>query len=245
MSSSSFSNFLYRKPNTWINFRKSHFSNHSKITAMSVPEQPIPLIDTEASITELMDTLQNLPISLPSLYIDLEGVNLSRKGTVSVLQLLNKEFTTPGSTGITLKDVLESSTTPKAFFDVRRDSDALFAHYGIKLAGVQDIQLMELATRPAGRKRNVNGLGRCGLDLFAPERGGSYEVFNTRPLSAALRIYCIQDVQYMPRLWERYNLKITNVWRGKLEQATRERVWSSQSENFEPNSRAMAFGPVR
>jgi exonuclease 3'-5' domain-containing protein 1 len=248
---------------------------------MSILGQLTPLIDTERSITELMDTIQKLPTTPPCLYVDLEGVQLSRKGTISILQILvlptndthlidihvlqDKAFTTPGSTGLTLKDVLESSTIPKVFFDVRRDSDALFAHYGIKLAGVQDIQLMELAIRPPGRKRHVNGLGKCierdcslsatenqvfklvkeqGLNLFAPERGGSYEVFNTRPLSDTVRSYCIQDVQYMPRLWEHYNSNITVMWRGRVEQATRERVLLSQAENFEPNSKDMALGPA-
>jgi exonuclease 3'-5' domain-containing protein 1 len=62
---------------------------------------------------------------------------------------------------------------------------------------------MELATRTYF-KRYVKGLSKCikrdlsltiserktwietkekGLDLFAPERSGSYEVFNARPLS--------------------------------------------------------------
>lgn len=101
---------------------------------------------------------------------------------------------------------------------MRNDSDALYSHFGIKLAGVQDLQLMELATRSFPRRR-VNGLARCiendapmtaaerqrwkatkqkGVDLFAPERGGSYEVFNVRPLAEDIIQYCVEDVRLLP-----------------------------------------------
>jgi exonuclease 3'-5' domain-containing protein 1 len=45
------------------------------------------LIDTVSAITTLVDTLTKLPTSSPSLYIDLEGVYLSRHGSISILQL--------------------------------------------------------------------------------------------------------------------------------------------------------------
>lgn len=48
---------------------------------------------------------------------------------------------------MSLQSILESPKTPKVFFDVRTDSDALFAQFGIKLAGIIDLQLMELASR--------------------------------------------------------------------------------------------------
>jgi exonuclease 3'-5' domain-containing protein 1 len=49
------------------------------------------------------------------------------------------------------------------FFDVRNDSDALYAHYDIRLRGVEDVQLMENASRdgPIWKKRYLNSLPRC------------------------------------------------------------------------------------
>lgn len=41
-----------------------------------------------------------------------------------------------------------------------------------------------------------------GLQLFAPEKGGSYEVFNERPLQPRIEMYCVQDVMHMPKLWQ-------------------------------------------
>ncbi|TVY15299.1 hypothetical protein LARI1_G007921, partial [Lachnellula arida] len=133
---------------------------------MSTP--PNGLIDTPTAISNLIDALVDLPTNPPSLYIDLEGVHLSRFGSISILQLLvaptnetylldvhvlgYKVFSAPGTNGSTLKDILESASIPKVFFDVRNDSDALFSHFNIKLSGVIDLQLMELATRYSGNK---------------------------------------------------------------------------------------------
>jgi len=49
--------------------------------------QPTDLIDTAAAIASLVATLSDLPVHPPSIYIDLEGVNLSRLGTISILQI--------------------------------------------------------------------------------------------------------------------------------------------------------------
>jgi exonuclease 3'-5' domain-containing protein 1 len=237
------------------------------------------LIDTPAAIASLVDSLSDLPNRPPSIYIDLEGINLSRHGTISILQLhvlpadktylidvhtLGQEaFSSSATNGQTLKTVLESETVTKAFFDIRNDSDALFSLFGIKVAGISDIQLMELATRSFS-KRLINGLAKCmgrdlpmtpaerlewnmtkerGLKLFAPERGGSYEVFNVRPLSGEMMEYCKQDVQYLPRLWLHYSSKMNPDWEIKVEDATRDRIRLSQSAHFQGKGQHMALGP--
>lgn len=142
------------------------------------------LVSTVAHLAEVLDKLTletNVP---PHLYIDVEGINLSRNGSISILTLFDRSsklvylidihtlgtvaFSTasatrktldgsplktvgPGTTphDITLKTILESPKIPKVFFDVRNDSDALFAHFGIRLQGVQDLQVMELASKCA------------------------------------------------------------------------------------------------
>ena len=237
------------------------------------------LIDTSSEVASLIDSISDLPTHPPSLYIDLEGANLGRHGTISILQLYvlptnqthlidihslkEAAFTTPGSNGQTLKGILESSTIPKAFFDIRNDSDALYSHFSIKLACIQDIQLMELATRSFS-KRCVSGLAKCmekectmtprerqtwlankaiGVRLFLPTHGGSYEVFNRRPLSEEIIKYCVQDVQFLPRLWQHYSSKLSPSWNAKVEKATRDRVLLSQSPTFNGKGRHMALGP--
>ena len=237
------------------------------------------LVDTPAAISKLVDELNKLPSNPPSLFVDIEGVNLCRHGSISILQLYvstsqythlvdvhtlgEKAFSTAGEKGITLKDVLESPTIPKVFFDVRNDSDTLFSHFQVSLKGVHDLQLMELATRKFS-KRNVNGLKRCieqdapmsyaeksawksakdkGLRLFAPELGGSYEVFNERPLADEIKAYCAQDVQFLPRLWSHYNNKMNARWREKVLKAGEDRVALSQTRDYNGKGRHMALAP--
>lgn len=244
----------------------------------------ISLTDTPEGIIELIDLLSHsdLPTSPPSVYIDLEGINVGRKGSIAILQvyvLPNKKtflvdvhnlreqaFSTPNSSGLTLKAILESAIIPKVIFDVRNDSDALYSHFGVKLQGIIDLQLMELATRSHSRKF-LSGLGRCmdqdlvqtpeefevrsaikkrGVQLFAPEKGGRYEVFNDRPLDPAIVDYCVQDVQLMPQLWNIYNAKLTLMdkrWTTKIERETKARLLSSQSPDFNGKGRHMAKAP--
>jgi exonuclease 3'-5' domain-containing protein 1 len=83
-------------------------------------------------------------------------------------------------------------------------------------------------------KQAWEGVKEKGRNLFAPKRGGSYEVFNARPLSRDMLLYCIQDVQFMPKLWQYYYSKMT----------TKERVDSSQAATFNGDGKHMAKGPL-
>lgn len=120
------------------------------------------LIDKVSVLTTLLDSLSCLETSPPSLFVDLEGDNLSRHGMISILQLyIHPEshvylidvhklgadvFDTPSANGLTLRSALESPTISKVFFDVCNDSDALYGLFNVMLAGIHDLQLMELAT---------------------------------------------------------------------------------------------------
>lgn len=64
---------------------------------------------------------------------------------VDVTTLGRSVFDTAGSDKRTLKHILESEDTIKVFFDIRNDSDALFSLCGVRIGGVEDTQLMELA----------------------------------------------------------------------------------------------------
>ncbi|KAJ9484645.1 hypothetical protein VN97_g8723 [Penicillium thymicola] len=162
-------------------------------------------VDTEAKVASLVGKLQDLPTNPPSLYIDLEGVNLSRHGSISVLQiyvlpldetylvdiytLKEKAFLQPASNNDqTLLGILKPPRIPKVFFDVRNDSDALFHHFNVKLAGVIDLQLVELATRYYSRKY-VSGLAKC-IDRDAPLTADEMRTWKTskeKGLSSSLQ----------------------------------------------------------
>lgn len=233
----------------------------------------VTIVDSEPSVVALIDYLDHLPTQPPSIYLDIEGVDLSRHGSISIIQIFvpprnhvflidvfvlqEKAFCTSNSSGTNLRSILESAQVPKVFFDVRNDSDALFAHFTISMQGVQDVQLLEVATRSYSKDR-VTGLAMCiekdaqltseasaawkatkqkGRSKFAPEHGGSYEVFNVRPMLQDIIDYCTQDVVYLPLLWKIYTQKISVKWK------TCERIQMSHEASYEPNGRDKVWTP--
>nr|GAT58912.1 predicted protein [Mycena chlorophos] len=197
----------------------------------------IVLVDTLPTLMSCIEVISQTS----SLAVDLEGIDLCRSGTLCLMQLKAKDndavwlvdivalganvFNEAASDGTTLKAVLESHIITKLFYDVRNDSDALYNLFGISLANVYDLQLLELAfraTRPGSTRapRFLTGLLRAleehvapsksfavtrqwtrikeaGLKLFAPDKGGRYEVFAERPLAPELIDYCAQDVAFL------------------------------------------------
>ena len=248
----------------------------------------IDIINTTKQISDLVDWLvlrhaPPVPYS-PTMYIDLEGVNLCREGSLSILTLLidtgiptrrvylidvhvlgAQAFNTTGVKQKTLKDILQEEKIPKVFFDVRNDSDALFAHFGVELQGVEDVQLMESATRKTTQSRKfLSGLAKCvennvamsfgasglrswklakekGERLFKPEHGGSYEVFNQRPISEEIINYCIGDVQCLPELRDRFWNTQATRWRHLVKEESKKRVAASQSSEYQPHGRDKAM----
>ncbi|KAF2093962.1 hypothetical protein NA57DRAFT_68961 [Rhizodiscina lignyota] len=243
----------------------------------------VTIVDSEEAVRSLLEKITGLPVYPPSLYCDLEGVKLSRHGSISIFSLYvrptqqaylidvhtlgAKAFDTATADNVSLRTILESTTIPKVFFDIRNDSDALFAHYKISVAEVKDLQLMELATRSFGKKF-VAGLAKCierdsslshaertdwmqtkedVTKLYAPESGGTYEVFNERPMRQVISQYCERDVALLPHLFDIYDAKLRKPgmshWPGKVQAATLDRIEESQSAGYDPNSSFKTYAP--
>lgn len=119
----------------------------------------------------------------------------------------------------------------------------------------------------SGRNReHVNGLSRClqfglvsiltplqrsqvdsiktrGSALFAPEKGGSFEVFNQRPLALDIENYCMQDVVFLPHLWVMYNRKLrVPFWRFVVQHETKKRLEESWAPDYVPQGKHKALG---
>lgn len=239
----------------------------------------VTMVDTPAAIRSLVDILAPLEQSLGSICLDLEGINLSRYGSVSLLQIFVpscqqpfivdvhtlgvQAFNTSSSEGKTMKDVLESKIIKKHLFDARNDSDALYALFGVRLAGVVDIQLLELASR-RGAKHIVCGLAACVEQeqalptlalsqwqstkkevgkMFDPKLGGSYEIFNKRPLPQILIEYCIGDVQVLTILTTIYQSRLNDHWSEEVLAETEKRLEDSRSPDYQPRGKQKIFGP--
>jgi hypothetical protein len=67
--------------------------------------------------------------------------------------------------------------------------------------------------------------------LFEPSRGGSYEVFNARPLSIAITRYCIYNVIFLQTLRGACWNRLTEASQRVVEQKTQERlqIWRSSA----------------
>ncbi|SMR50666.1 unnamed protein product [Zymoseptoria tritici ST99CH_1E4] len=244
------------------------------------------LVDTEAALVSFLDSLTNLSTDPPALYLDLEGDNLCKDGTLTIISVLvhplnhvyiidiqslgNSAFHTPTRNGTTFKSVLEDYRTTKVFFDVRNDSNAFFFLFGITLAGIEDIQLMENASRvDYGRggtfRAYVAGLGKCierdaGLSpcevtkwkglkskmasrFDATRSGQGVHVFAARPLDVEALQYCADDVRVLPRLRETYVARLNVAWKDMVEQETAKRVQLSQMVSYVPKGQHKARGP--
>ncbi|OIW26865.1 hypothetical protein CONLIGDRAFT_646999 [Coniochaeta ligniaria NRRL 30616] len=225
-----------------------------------------------SSLPGLMIFLSSIPTS-STLYLDLEGRNLSRNGTLAVMTVLvhptrvtgiidiqalgNSAFTTPGGNGKTLKAILEDPNTPKCLWDVRNDADALWTHYKVRLAGVTDIQLLENASRD-GDKTYVRGLDTCvqrDLSLGFMERNRwirtkeevqalmPNDIFSRWPLDAKTMQYCVNDVVHLPALHDAYAKRIDSQWMQKVMDESARRVADACSPVYEPQSEKKKLGP--
>lgn len=252
------------------------------------------IVDTADGIKALVQLIvdQASDMDSPLLYVDIEGVYLCRRGSISIIQLYMPpvkdvylvDVHTLGSAAFkttteyvpgplqnkecqTLRDIFESTSITKVFYDVRANNDALFNLFSVNLDGVYDLQLAEVATRSDGWERNnrfVNGLAKsikadagltytersrfesiktAGQRLFAPEFGGTYEVFNTRPMPDAIIDYCAGDVILLPRLYEKYTRAMTPIWPKMLEDETKKRVALARDWHWDAKSRENARKP--
>ncbi|KFY61100.1 hypothetical protein V496_05154 [Pseudogymnoascus sp. VKM F-4515 (FW-2607)] len=222
-------------------------------------QSSITVVDSVEGLLLLLDSIVNLATEPPSLYIDLEGIALGRRGSISILSLHiapTKEtylidiyslkeaaFSTTNSKGTSLKTVLESPTIPKVIFDIRNDSDALFGlsglcrwHQGSSAYG-------------AGNPDGLTGVSlqpKRGSRLFDPAKGGHYEVFNERPLKSEVVQYCHGDAALLPGLYGVYNAKLRQTgedfWRVHVRHETKERIKLSQGPSYDARSKGKAVG---
>lgn len=103
-------------------------------------------------------------------------------------------------------------------------------------------------------KQCVEAIKAKGILLFAPDKGGSYAVFNQRPMTEEIVEYCVQDVVYLPKLGNTVCLDATssvlldvtgsqNIWAYRVIEASADRVALSQWEGFDNKRMDMKKGP--
>ena len=137
----------------------------------------VAFIDLEASLLPLLNSIVNLAVDPPSLYIDLEGIAVGRQGSIPILSLyiaptkktylINIQGLGPAAFSATTNsgDITENRlgivNYPQVVFDIRNDSDALFSLFQISVDRIKDLQIMELASRIGSRKFASSLTAKC------------------------------------------------------------------------------------
>jgi hypothetical protein len=148
---------------------------------VALPEPTVVVVDSRDALVEMLVSMAEAlktrdAAADPSVY--LEGLRLREGTDISLVQIFvhasnivylvhvavlgAASFSTSAtiaaeasdSTELTLKMVLEASDVKKLFWDCRSDANALFYRYDVKLAGVVDVQLCDIATRETRKERD-------------------------------------------------------------------------------------------
>ena len=240
------------------------------------------LVNTETQLSEAIAYIvyTSTICKLEPLFVSIAGSKLCRNGSISLVQVFiprlnvlfiidisvlgERAFSVEGS-GQTFKQILESPEIEKVFFDVRNSSGALHSLYGIRLSGVHDLQLLELAT--CHDKSRVHSLYKCVQEsaelskekrrrwmnsrnmvsrLYTPKNGAGFQILEERPLAEDIKVYCAQNVLVLPDLWEEYRNRLSSgsEWIDAT-LATADRIAHSQLDNFVGIGPHMSLGPLK
>ena len=203
-----------------------------------------------------------LPTEPPSLYVD---GGFRRGGRVAFLLLhvpphsatyhipLAQGLLSVGGEGtLSLKSILESDSIPKVTFDARGLSHALWHHHGVELAGVRDLQLMELATRAKKQyKKYLAGLAKCVEQDLAPtceirKRWLEGSDKGTRSGRAPGQP-AVRRVEVLPALWDVYHSKLSlpkyMLWIPQVQAQTAKRLTASRQPSTDTDADSNALGP--
>lgn len=239
------------------------------------------VINTKEKVVNMVDTLTALPVNEPNIGVDLEGKSLGRDGplyiaivhdykaghtyVVDIHNLQAEAFDTCGNDGkSTLRSVLESDETPKLFYDVRQDSDALYHQFGIRLDGILDVQLFKLAyssrsfDSPAQYRTGLYkaicscititlednqkwlAIKKVGKELWNPDQGGSWDRFTERNKRKEIIEYCLVDVVHLRTLYYKAVNGLSARWIARVKETTQKSIEETWSEDFESSG---AEGP--
>lgn len=185
---------------------------------------------------------------------------------IDVYQLGRRCFSVATQRGTSFKTLIEDDSYTKVWFDPRNDVDALYHQFGVFPRGIFDLQLAEVADRRARglNVQYVQGLGKVlwnchkltleqkrfadrinllGKNLFEPQNGGNYEIFQSRPLNPVILVYAAHDARHMLTLYDTLvtNLANSEIWLPRIMAAGQRRAEWAYQDYVVPSSEAPDF----
>ncbi|KAL9572070.1 hypothetical protein ACKAV7_003787 [Fusarium commune] len=219
-------------------------------------------------LKQLLRDLNELPTDYPSIYLDASGIGNDRLidlqllvpptntlYLVDVRRLGDTAFSAVGHSEMSFQLVLESKDIPKVGFDIRDISRLLFRQFNISLAGIYDLQLMELASRKEGQSMKfLSGLAKC-IDQDIPSSNGKKIRWLNPEDTSNLHLYntlghvrnsSMKRVEVFPTLWSVYKRKLSRpknaVWFHLAQQESEQRVHDSK-KNAGSHPERQRWGP--
>lgn len=188
--------------------------------------------------------------------VDLEGVNLGRRGEICLVQLSCSDgrvflfdICALGEdafiSDISLRSILEDEAITKLMFDCRSDGDALFHQYGVLPTQIFDLQVLYvlieqprskflpglkqvlLNTLTGADRTRVDRIKAEGHQLFASSQGGNFEIWRERPLSTKLLEYAAEDVKQLFTIYERYKSNMNDELMKRVYKKSKSRMKST------------------
>ncbi|KAK2461129.1 hypothetical protein APHAL10511_006656 [Amanita phalloides] len=169
------------------------------------------------TIELLHDCLADIaPIPAPAhpnyLAVDIEGVNLCRRGRICIVQVQSslsrvvwlvdvtvlgaQAFEEVDKEGRSLRSILQRPNIQKWFYDLLELANRLSRGKNGRFLNSLEKSTEEYLVIDRDW-RTIKEQGTC---LFVPSRGGHYEILERRPLDPRLVAYCEQDVSVLLNL---------------------------------------------
>lgn len=210
----------------------------------------IKLIDDHVSMASMLKDLKSPKTK--TIAIDCEGINLGKEGQLTLIQIATKKVVyivdvlTLGNEVFeeSLKDILESERILKILFDCRKDSDALYHLYNVKLKNVFDCQVADIIIRrnfTGVMPTYVRGMSKVMIAYFNfSEDDLEYksagkllmedpDIWGKRPLLPALVDYAAFDVAFLHALKD----LMTELLNFELNMAMEKYLSVVRDENFD------------
>ncbi|XP_052072589.1 piRNA biogenesis protein EXD1-like [Mytilus californianus] len=193
-------------------------------------------IDTKEKYISAINELNNMIKDGKTISLDCEGVDLSRFGCVTMVNIGTRDMVylidvlRIGNSVFDdgLRCILENNSIEKLMFDCREDADALFHLYKVKLDGVLDVQLLEARNRMKRKRHNtlLASLETClesfpsNSTLLRLKKQGrqimlwTTKIWEKRPLSESMLKYAAVDVLGLFHVYDKFrNIMPHNTWK--------------------------------